>query len=109
MLARVEELEARITELEADNAALRGAVAAAPVVHADETGARVDGAGRWVHVAGTDTLTCYDVHPKRKREALGSFGVLPGFTGTLVTDALGSYSVYGAAHQLCGAHLCCAN
>lgn len=33
----------------------------------------------WVHVAGTDALTCYDIHPKRGREAMEAFIVLPAF------------------------------
>jgi transposase len=85
--------------------ALKAAIASAPVAHADETGARVAGAGHWVHVAGTDTLTFLGVHPKRGREAMDTFGVLPVFSGTLVTDALASYNAYGRAHQLCCAHL----
>lgn len=91
--------------LEGFDTAVRTALASAPVAHADETGARVAGAGHWVHVAGTDTLTCYDVHPKRGREAMDAFGILPALAGVLVTDALGSYTAYGTAHQLCCAHL----
>lgn len=93
------------TLLEDFDAWVRRAITASPVVHADETGARAAGAGHWVHVAGTDALTCYDIHPKREREAMEAFKVLPTFAGTLVTDALGSYSIYGSAHQLCCAHL----
>ena len=32
-------------------------------------------------------------------------GILPVFTGTLVTDALASYTVYGNGQALCGAHV----
>ena len=31
--------------------------------------------------------------------------MLPAFTGTLVTDALASYTVYGNDQALCGAHV----
>lgn len=91
--------------LEPFEEAVKAALVSAPVVHADETGARVAESGHWVHVAGTDTLTFYGVHPKRGREAMDAFGVLGAFTGTLVTDALASYNAYGSAHQLCCAHL----
>ncbi|CAM3887447.1 IS66 family transposase [Nocardiopsis rhodophaea] len=93
------------TLLEGFDAWARHAITASPVVHADETGARAAGAGHWVHVAGTAVLTCYDLHPKRGREAMGAFGILPALDGVLVTDALGSYTAYGSAHQLCCAHL----
>jgi transposase len=92
-------------KLEGFERALKAALVSAAVVHADETGARVDGAGHWVHVTGTATLTCYSVHPKRGRQAMDAMGVLPAFDGTLVTDALSSYNAYGTAHQLCCAHL----
>ncbi|WP_081748825.1 IS66 family transposase [Nocardiopsis sp. CNT312] len=93
------------TLLEGFDAAVRQAITASPVVHADETGARAAGAGHWVHVAGTGALTCYDLHPKRGREAMDAFGILPSLDGVPVTDALGSYTAYGEAHQLCCAHL----
>ncbi len=79
--------------LEPFETVLKAAIAASPVMHADETGARVAGANHWVHVAGTDALTFYGVHPKRGREAMDGFGILPSFAGTLVTDALASYDV----------------
>ncbi|USY20462.1 IS66 family transposase [Nocardiopsis exhalans] len=93
------------TLLEGFDTQVRRAITASPVVHADETGARVAGAGHWVHVAGTPALTCYDAHPRRGRQAMDAAGILPAFTGTLVTDALGSYNAYGSAHQLCCTHV----
>ena len=84
---------------------VKGHLAAAPVAHADETGVRVAGKLHWLHVMCTHLVTFYGVHAKRGREAMDDFAVLPAFTGTLVTDALASYTVYGNAQALCGAHV----
>ncbi|MCY0963559.1 IS66 family transposase, partial [Streptomyces sp. H27-H5] len=45
------------------------------------------------------------IHARRGREAMDELGILPAFTGTLVTDALASYTVYGNDQALCGAHV----
>jgi len=79
---------------------------AAPVAHADETGFRVEGRTRWLHVMATAGLTLYHVHDKRGQEAIESHGVLPPFTGCLVHDCWAPYFAYaGCTHALCGAHL----
>jgi transposase len=80
-------------------------LAAAPVAHADESGVRVAGRLHWLHVACTHLVTFYGVHTNRGREAMDALGVLPAFGGTLGTDALASYTVYGDARALCGAHV----
>ena len=93
--------------------ALRGAesrikdsVTAAPVIGADETGLRVAGANHWVHVARTESLTHYACSPKRGKEAMDAIGILPAYTGTVVSDALCAYRQYRQSrHGLCGAHL----
>ncbi|MFF3515059.1 transposase [Streptomyces sp. NPDC002573] len=36
---------------------------------------------------------------------MDDFAILPAFTGTLVTDALASYTIYGDAQALCSAHV----
>jgi transposase len=41
---------------------VRGLLRAAPVVHLDETSARVAGQGHWVHSASTQTLTWQIAH-----------------------------------------------
>jgi len=42
---------------------------------------------------------------QRGRAAMDDLAILPAFTGTLVTDALASYTIYGDAQALCGAHV----
>ncbi|WP_329538395.1 IS66 family transposase (plasmid) [Streptomyces sp. NBC_01450] len=78
---------------------------AAPVAHADESGVRVAGKLHWLHVMCTHLVTFYGIHTQRGRIAMNDLGVLPAFTGTLVTDALASYTVYGNSKALCGAHV----
>lgn len=80
-------------------------LSAAPVAHADESGVRVAGKLHWLHVMCTHLVTFYGIHAQRGREAMDDLGVLPAFNGTLVTDALASYTVYGNAQALCGAHV----
>jgi transposase len=80
-------------------------LAAAPVAHADESGVRMAGRLHWLHVMCTHLVTFYGIHAQRGREAMDEMGILPAFTGTLVTDALVSYTVYGNAQALCGAHV----
>ncbi len=80
-------------------------LAAAPVAHADESGVRVAGRLHWLHVMCTHLVTFYGVHAQRGRDAMNDLGILPAFAGTLVTDALASYTVYGNAKALCGAHV----
>ncbi|WP_329364342.1 IS66 family transposase [Streptomyces sp. NBC_01483] len=80
-------------------------LAAAPVAHADESGVRVAGKLHWLHVMCTHLVTFYGIHTGRGRSAMDDFGILPAFAGTLVTDALASYTVYGRDQALCGAHV----
>ena len=75
------------------------------VLHADETGMRVDGKLQWVHSLSTGDLTLYQTHPKRGGEAIEANGIIPAFKGVLVHDCWGPYFPYGGEHALCGAHL----
>jgi transposase len=85
--------------------ALRQQLTQADVVHADESGLRVEGKLNWLHVLSTPTLTHYAVHPKRGQAALHDIGLLSVYQGRAVHDAWASYFQFdNCTHALCNAH-----
>lgn len=73
-------------------------VCAAPVKHLDETGFRIGGKLRWLHVASTRLLTFYRCRKKRG-------DMLANLTGIIVHDHWKSYfTLEGVQHALCNAH-----
>ena len=75
------------------------------VVHLDETGGRVDGKLRWMHVASTEMITHLEMHDKRGSLAHDAIGILPKRTGWVMHDGYRSYDQYpDAQHALCNAH-----
>lgn len=78
----------------------------APVVHLDESGLRVEGTLHWLHVASTEALTFYGVHPKRGTEAMDAFGIIGACRQWLVHDHWKPYFAYQEClHALCNQHL----
>jgi transposase len=74
------------------------AVKTAAVKHLDETGLRIGGKTRWLHMAVTEWLSFYRTSPKR-----GS--LLEGLTGIIVHDHWKPYyTLTGVIHALCNAH-----
>lgn len=84
---------------------IKEALTSVEVLHQDETGLYVTGQRQWLHVACTEQLTHYAVHPKRGQEALSAIGILPRFAGTSVHDGWRAYFHYGCVHALCLVHL----
>lgn len=75
------------------------------VVHLDETGGRVEGKLRWMHVSSTETLTHLEMHDRRGRLAHDDIGILPERTGKVLHDGYRSYEQYPhVQHALCNAH-----
>lgn len=85
-------------------AAIGQAVQQADIVHADETGIRVNGCLHWLHCAVTNTLTWLAPHAKRGTQAFEALGLLQGIQGVLVHDGLASYKGLECTHSLCNAH-----
>jgi transposase len=77
----------------------------AAVLHADETGWRVNGRGHWLWCFSHDRGTYYLIDRQRGRPVLARF-FRREFAGTLVTDFWGAYNaVVCSQRQVCLAHL----
>ena len=85
--------------------ALVAALKRSPVLHADESGLRVEGKLYWLHVLCSDRLTWYAVHARRGSAAIADFGILKDFSGRLVHDCMQSYFALPCTHSLCNSHL----
>jgi transposase len=84
---------------------IRDTLAQAPLLHADETGARCIGKTHWLHVVSTATHSLFSYSPKRGVEGFAVANVLPSYSGTLVHDFWGAYDKLGCDHSRCNAHL----
>ena len=92
----------RLTAFETE---LKSALLNEPVLHADETGSKVNGKLAWTHVVSCKQLTLYGHHQQRGYAALMDMDVLPRFQGTVIHDAWSTYFQLPAQHALCNAHL----
>ena len=59
-----------------------------------------------MHVTSDGVLTLKFLHSKRGKEAIGSFGIILFYAGTLIHDCWAAYFAYTLCkHQVCGSHL----
>lgn len=77
------------------------------VLHADETGIKINGQNYWNHVVCNEQATYQYVHAKRGQQAMNDQkSILPHYRGILVHDCWSSYfTLTGVKHAICGAHL----
>ena len=76
-----------------------------PVLHADETGVRLNGKNHWFHVMSNGAVSLFAHHANRGKRAMDDIGLLENYNGTLVHDRFSSYFSYGRDHALCNAHI----
>lgn len=76
------------------------------VLHIDETGIRIDGKTRWMHVVSNNEHTLLNPHEKRGREGSEDSGILVHYDKTLMHDCWKpNFSYDQCDHALCCAHL----
>ncbi len=77
------------------------------VVHADETGIKVNKKNHWIHTLSSILFTYQFAHQKRGKEALLSdSSIINNLNSWLVHDCWSSYfNLENVKHALCGAHL----
>jgi transposase len=76
----------------------------AGVLHADETGWRVEGRTWWLWCFCSADATCYQLDRSRGHPALDRF-FTDEFDGVLVADFWAAYDAVGRLHQKCWPHL----
>jgi hypothetical protein len=84
-------------------AQIRAAIRASPVVHADETGLRQDGANGYLWSFSTQRER-YFLWGRRDKAVVDAV-LGPSFAGVLVTDFYAAYDHYDGPHQRCWSHL----
>ena len=95
------------TKIEPHTTYIREELLKSAVVHADETGMRIEDKTQWLHTVSSSDWTLYHVHEKRGKIAIEDHDVLPKYRGILVHDCWASYFTtdFSFDHALCGAHL----
>lgn len=76
-----------------------------PILHADETGIRLNGKISWMHVISNKSISYFAHHLNRGRQAMDDIGVLALYKGNLIHDRFSSYFGYGCEHSICNAHI----
>lgn len=78
----------------------------APLVHADETGVRINGVQNWLHTVCNKDYVYYGVNEKRGKEAIDDMEILKFFTGILMHDHFKPYYKFEQiTHAECNAHI----
>jgi transposase len=77
------------------------------VIHADETGVKIEKKNNWLHILSSNQYTYEFVHQKRGKEAiLSEQSIIEKLENWLVHDCWSSYfNIKNVKHALCGAHL----
>jgi len=75
------------------------------VLHADETGASVNGKLHWAHVISNKTISLFFAHARRGWDAIQDIGILCAYNGVLIHDFMKSYLRLSCVHGLCNAHI----
>lgn len=76
-----------------------------PILHADETGIRLNGKNSWIHVVSNKSISFFAHHLKRGKQAMDDIGILEKYNGILIHDRFSSYFSYQCHHSLCNAHI----
>lgn len=92
-------------DLEGYERAIRERLLQSPVLHADETGIRLNGKNSWMHVISSGAISLFAHHANRGKRAMDDMGLLGLYKGTLVHDRFSSYFSYNCGHSLCNAHI----
>ena len=77
----------------------------AAVLHADETGMRVENKTVRLHSLSTAEYTLYHIDPKRGCDAIERMGILGNYSGWLVHDFLPAYFRLLCKHAMCNQHI----
>ena len=77
----------------------------AEVLHADETGMRVDNKTVWLHSLSNAEYTLYHIDPKRGYDAIERMGILKDYSGWLVHDFWPAYFKLLCNHAMCNQHI----
>lgn len=77
----------------------------AAVLHADETGMRVENKTVWLHSLSNTEYTRYHIDPKRGYDAIERMGILKDYSGWLVHDFWPAYFKLLCNHAMCNQHI----